>query len=164
MELRDDMFHIGAEDIDTAAVVDDIRKTVERKMAEGAYADARVTVAERTNLAGWQGQEGFSDYYLRCLREAAFVDITDFEIHERRSGFAPVLVRIKRFIWGLLRFYTYRLWSQQNEVNGLLVTGIEGVDEKYEDRIRTLEERLARLERSANAGAAAPPPVVDREA
>lgn len=161
MELRDDMFSIGAADIDAAAVMQDIRKTVERKMAAGAYADARVTVAERTNLAGWQGQEGFSDYYLRCLREAAFVDITDFQIFERRSRFAPILVRVKRFVWSLLRFYTYRLWSQQNEVNGLLVTGIEGVDEKYEERVRVLEERVADLERRLTA---APPPGDDRNA
>ena len=146
MDIKDDLFRIGADDIDAAAVVADIRATVERKMAEGVYTDVRIATAERTHLAAGHSADGFADYYLRCLREAAFVDITDFEIHERRSAFALLLVRLKRGIWSLLRFYTYRLWSQQNEVNGLLVTGLESVDEKYGQRVRTLEARVAELE------------------
>ena len=42
------------------------------------------------------------------------------EIYERRARFTKPLVVLKRAIWKLLKFYTYRLWSQQNQVNGLL--------------------------------------------
>jgi hypothetical protein len=58
-----------------------------------------------------------------------------------------MLVALKKVIWGLLKFYTYRLWSQQNQVNGLLVTAIEGLDEKYAAKIKQLEERVAKLEK-----------------
>jgi hypothetical protein len=76
------------------------------------------------------------------------VDIGDFEITERRKRFAPFLVRLKRVIWSLLRFYTYRLWSQQNDVNGLLLAAVEGVDQRYRDRLNELEARVAKLEQS----------------
>ena len=57
---------------------------------------------------------------------------------------------LKKAIWGLLKFYTYRLWSQQNQVNGLMVTAIEGLDEKYTARIKELQERLAKLEKKSS--------------
>jgi hypothetical protein len=144
--MADEIFEAGP-GAEAARVVADVRETVERKMREGAYADARVAAAERTNLVRLSTDESFSAYYLRCLRDAVYVDISDFEIRERRARFAPLLVRMKKAIWSLLKFYTYRLWSQQNQVNGLLVTGIEAIDEKTEQRIRRLEARVAELEK-----------------
>jgi hypothetical protein len=52
----------------------------------------------------------------------------------------------KKTLWKALKFYTYRLWSQQNQVNGLLLAAIEESDKKHRDKIRTLEDRLAKLE------------------
>lgn len=136
----------GIPEADAEKLVAEIRAEVERKQRDGLYADVRVAAAERSNLAALRDEESFAEYYLQCLREAAQVDINDFEIRERRSFGAPLLVRFKKTIWSLLRFYTYRLWSQQNQVNGLLVTGLEGVDAKADARLRRLEERVARLE------------------
>jgi len=74
------------------------------------------------------------------------MDINDFPIREKRSALAPALVALKKTIWKLLKFYTYRLWSQQNTINGLLVTGVESLDEKYREQIKRLEARVADLE------------------
>ena len=137
---------IGAPGLDVARLVADLQATVDRKARDGAYADARVARAEKTNLVHLRGSDDFLTFYLACLRDAVFVDISDFEIRERRRFFGPVLVGLKTVLWKLLKFYTYRLWSQQNQVNGLLVTAIEGLDEKYAARIRALEERIAKLE------------------
>jgi len=112
------------------------------------YADARIARAERTNLVNLRNEEQFLGFYLQCLRDAVFVDISDFEIRERRRYLAPLLIRLKKAIWGLLKFYTYRLWSQQNQVNGLLVTAIEGLDEKAEAKIKALEARIEQLEKN----------------
>ena len=140
---------IGADGIDAVAIVRAIRETVVRRMAEGAYTDARIARAEKTNLIHLTNEDDFLEFYLDCLREAVFVDINDFEIRERRRGFAPLLLAFKRTIWKLLKFYTYRLWSQQNEVNGLLLSAAEETDRKYRERIRNLEERVAALEAAA---------------
>jgi hypothetical protein len=150
--MSEEVFQIGAPGVDVEQVVRDIQAAVARKQAEGAYADARIARAERSNLANLKSDEEFLAFYLRALREAAFVDVNDFEIRERRAALAPLLVRLKQAIWKLLKFYTYRLWSQQNTVNGLLVTGIESLEEKYAARLKVLETRLAELEKRLPPG------------
>jgi len=138
---------IHAPGLDTAAIVRDIQETVKRKGEQGVYADARIARAERTNLINLRDDEGFLTFYLTALREAAFVDINDFDIRERRARFAPLLVRLKKTIWNLLKFYTFRMWSQQNTVNGLFVTGLESLHEQNNTRIKKLEDRVAELEK-----------------
>lgn len=125
----------------------DIEARVAAKAEQGAYADARIARAERTNLLNLKGDEEFLGFYLKCLREAAFVDINDFVIREKRSTLAPALLALKKVLWKLLKFYTYRLWSQQNTINGLLVTGLESMDEKYREQIKRLEARVEELEK-----------------
>lgn len=144
--MNKSVFKVHAPGVDTEQLVAEIRETVSKKMDEGVYADARVARAERTNLASLRDEDDFLDFYLRCLRDAVYVDINDFEIHERRRGLAPLLIGFKKGVWNLLRFYTYRLWSQQNQTNGLLVTAIESMDRKYAAKIRALEERIRELE------------------
>ena len=141
------LFSTAAPGVDVEKLVREIQETVDRKAAEGVYADARIARAERANLVNFRNDDEFLAFYLTSLREASAVDINDFEIRERRAGaLAPFLVKLKKVIWGLLKFYTYRLWSQQNTVNGLLVTGLESLHEKYDEKIKRLEARIAELE------------------
>jgi hypothetical protein len=141
------IFTVNTPGFDSAAVVREIRETVERKTREGVYADARIAVAERHNLANLQDAGELLRFYLSCLRDSANVNINDFEIKDRRDGFkGRLLVKFKTVVWKLLKFYTFRLWAQQNQVNGLLVTAIESSVNNYEKRIADLERRLAQLE------------------
>ncbi len=153
--MNKDLFTIGAKEIDAARIMAEIEASVQQKIASGAYDDARIARAERTNLAAFASQDEFVGFYLRCLRDAVSVDIGDYEIHERRSFLAPLLVSLKKIIWKLLKFYTYRLWSQQNEVNALLLTAVENMEEKYERRLRDIERRLDELSGKQDSG---PPP------
>lgn len=143
--MDEDIFQIGAEGVDTEKIVREIQARVARKREQGVYADARVARAERSNLIHLRHDEQFLTTYLQSLREAAFVDIADFEIRERRAWLAPLLVPLKRLIWKALKFYTYRLWSQQNQINGLLLTAVEALDEKYATRLRALEEEVRKM-------------------
>ena len=145
---------IGAPGLDVERLVADLQATVDRKAREGVYADARVARAEKTNLVHLRGSDDFITFYLSCLRDAVFVDISDFEIHERRRFFGPLLVALKRTIWKLLKFYTYRLWSQQNQINGLVITALEGLEEQSAARIAALEKRIVELEKAAGHGRA----------
>ncbi len=142
------LFEVGASTLDVEALVQDIRRTVEEKRNEGAYNDPRIAQAERTNLASLKNDESFLQLYLDSLRDAVYVDINDFEIIERRATVGKMLVMLKKTIWSLLRFYTYRLWSQQNQVNGLLLGAVEASEERYREKIKQLETRLAALEAS----------------
>ncbi|MFC1497840.1 hypothetical protein ACFLS1_05100 [Verrucomicrobiota bacterium] len=144
--MKNTLFEIGADGIDSDQIVKEIRRSVDKKIQEGVYTDSQVARAEMTNLANMKNEEQFLECYLECLREAVFVDISDFDIHERRQAFSGFFIRVKRVIWKFLKFYTYRLWSQQNRANGLLLGAIEGVDSQYRDRIKKLEERIKKLE------------------
>lgn len=150
------LFQIGADGVDAAKINAEIQEAVDEKLRAGCYADARVARAERLNLVNLRRDGQFLTAYLQCLRDAVEVDISDFEIRERRTGLAFFLVRLKKVIWSLLKFYTYRLWSQQNQVNALMATGLEGIDEQYTDRIAKLEARIAELEKRLGAAGAAP--------
>jgi hypothetical protein len=137
---------IGAEGVDVAALMAQIKAEVARKTSEGVYADLRVAVAEKTNLDQIKNQDDFFALYLESLREAVVVDVNDFPITERRRYLAPFLVRFKKAVWSLLKFYTYRLWSQQNQVNGMLLALSEELDDRYKRRIEALEKRVSELE------------------
>ena len=145
--MNDPLFQVSAPGAGVEQLVADIRASVDKKMRDGVYADARIARAERTNLVNLRNEDQFLGFYLKCLHDAVFVDISDFEIRERRPLFGPLLIALKKVIWSLLKFYTYRLWSQQNQVNGLIVTAIEGLDEKYAEKIKALEQRIAELEK-----------------
>ena len=134
---------IGAEGVNAEKIMAEVKAAVAEKTARGLYRDMRVARAEKANLVNLSDEESFLKYYLECLRNAVFVDINDFEIREKRRFGAFLLVAFKKIIWSMLKFYTYRLWSQQNQINGLLVTALESLDEKYRARIETLERKLA---------------------
>lgn len=144
--MSEDLFSVGAPGVDTARIVAEIQATVARKREAGAYQDPRVARAERLNLANLKDDDDFLEFYLDGLRDTIFVDISDYEIIERRARLAPLLRALKRAIWKLLKFYTYRLWSQQNQVNGLLLSVAETTESRYRAKIKALEDRVAALE------------------
>lgn len=144
--MSDSLFTMGAAGVDTSAIVADIRAKVAANMEQGVYTDVRVGRAERCNLANMKDEDNFLSFYLECLRDAVFVDINDFEIHERRARFSGLLIRFKQTIWKLLKFYTYRMWSQQNQVNGLLLSALESAESRNREKIGALEARCAELE------------------
>lgn len=137
---------IGAPGLDAAALVAQIQADVDRKIADGVYSDARVARAEKTNLGHLRDSDDFLSFYLTCLRDAVYVDISDFEIREQRRYLAAPLVLLKKVIWKLLKFYTYRLWSQQNQINGIVITAVESIEQQFSARIADLEKRVAALE------------------
>jgi len=150
--MSDPVFEIGAPGIDVERVVAEIRAAVDAKMREGAYSDAGVARSERLNLAHLKDEEQMLACYLDCLRTAVFVDIGDFEIRERRAHFSGLLIGLKRTLWKLLKFYTYRLWSQQNQVNGLLLAAVEATESRNREKLQSLEKRLGELEKRAASG------------
>ena len=144
--MDDKPITIGADGINVDEIVAQIRKRVEERRNAGYYDEASVICAERFNLSNMADDDEFIEHYMKCLRQAMQVDINDFEIVEHRARFAPLLKKLKKTIWALLRFYTYRLWSQQNQINNMLIAALEISDKRSRTRIRALEERVAALE------------------
>jgi len=138
---------IGADGVDSDSIIQKAEAAVEAKRANGTYESAGLDLNQPVNPLEFKNDDEFLAFYLESLRETAFVDISDFEIEEKRARFRGVFVRLKRTIWSLLKFYTYRLWSQQNQINGLLLSGIEGLHERHRTEIERLEKRIAELEK-----------------
>ena len=139
---------IGVDDpgVDVPKIIADIQTRVAERIKDGAYTDPRIARAERYNLANLRSHDEFFDAYIQCLRDAVLIDINDFEIKEWRRGIGSALVLLKRAIWTLLKYYTYRLWSQQNQVNSMMLALSEELDDRYKRRIEALEARVRDLE------------------
>jgi uncharacterized protein YdcH (DUF465 family) len=146
MSNNQDVFDIRADNLDVREIVSQIKQKVSENISKGVYEDARIARAEQTNLVNMEQNEDFLRFYLQCLKNAVFVDINDFDIprHNQLFGWFPVLV--KTIIWKMLKFYTYRLFSQQNQVNGLMLSAIQGIQEKYDREISDLKKRVDELE------------------
>ena len=137
---------IGADGVDAKKIVEEILASVAEKRALGEYDDETVARAERYNLLSMKDDAEFLDRYLACLRQVVSVDINDFPIVERRGPLAPLAKAVKKVLWKLLKFYTYRLWSQQNQTNGVLLAALETMHRRHKEEVAALEARLAKLE------------------
>lgn len=142
---------IGADGVDAEALVSSIRREVTARIKNGFYNDPAIARAERTNLASISSDEEFLALFLDNLRDTVFVDINDFEIIERRKGLSAPLRILKQLIWKLLKFYTYRMWTQQNQVNGIILAAMDGMNAAYRKRITELEARVAALEQGKSS-------------
>jgi ABC-type phosphate transport system substrate-binding protein len=139
---------IGADGIDADAVIESARAAVAGKRSAGIYVSMGLAENDgKTSAMDADSDDEFVASFLENLREAVFVDISDFEIEEKRHRFRGFFLKLKKGIWNLLKFYTYRLWSQQNQVNGLLLSSVESVFERQQAEIKRLEERIAELEK-----------------
>lgn len=146
MNTKQTSFSIGANGMDVQKIVSEIQEKVARNREAGVYDEARVARAERNNLLTLKDDESFMEQYILCLRQIVPVDINDFEIIEKRSLAAPLIVRLKRTIWKLLKFYTFRLWSQQNQTNSLLLAAIEIMETRHNREMSELKARITALE------------------
>ena len=150
--MKEEAVKIGAQGIDTDAVIREAEAAVAHKREDGTYSAAGLDGKKPINPLVFKNDEAFLAFYLESLRDTAFVDISDFEIEERRPRFSGLLIRLKKTIWSLLKFYTYRLWSQQNQINGLLLSAIEGIHERNQEEISQLKARVAELEKTGSGG------------
>lgn len=143
------IFEIGIniENINAEEIVAQVQKKVKQNIADGLYHDPIIAAAEKHRLINVKGIEEFTPYFISCLKASINIDINDFEIIEKRSKFSKILIKVKTFIWKSLKFYTYRMWSQQNYVNSLLLSALETVEQNHRTKLQALEKRIEYLEK-----------------
>ena len=150
---------IGADGLDVEEIVRQIRERADARRKSGEFDMDAIARAERFNLSNLTDDEEFFERYINCLGLVSNVDINDFEIVEHRARLAPFLKKFKKTIWSVLKFYTYHLWSQQNQVNNTFHAAFELITshekkqlKKLQDRIDELEARLSALEGGNSSG------------
>ncbi|MBQ6923618.1 MAG: hypothetical protein IJQ73_03170 [Kiritimatiellae bacterium] len=144
--MSESYIKIGADGLDVDEIVRQIRERADARRKSGEFDMEAVMRAERFNLSAVKDDADFFDRYISCLRLVSQVDINDFEIVEHRARFASLLRKFKKGIWSALKFYTYHLWSQQNQVNNLFNAAIELVAERDSEQLRKMQSRIDELE------------------
>ncbi len=139
----DDNFRIETAGVDVERVMTEIRRRVEAKRARGIYRQSPLDEAghEEGNVFLKKGNEYF-DFYLKSLLLAAEIDISDFEIASKTPFFGQAVVWLKRIIWKLMKFYTFRLFSQQKDFNARVAVVLQGMDRRYSRKLAELEEKI----------------------
>ena len=148
---------IGTDGLDVEDIVRQIRERADSRRNNGEFDMNALARAERFNLSSLSDDEDFFERYIDCLGVIFNVNVNDYEIVERRAIVAPILKCFKKGVWKMLKFYTYHLWSQQNQVNHAFHSGLKLLNfhernqvKKLQDRIDELEARLAALESKSN--------------
>ena len=136
-------FEINTPGIDVEAIVATIRERVEEKQQAGVYDQYNISPAVALEMDNLKTDADYLNYYLDKIWRAADIDLGDFPIHSKTPVVGQAAVLLKKIIWKLLKFYTFRLFSQQKDFNVKMASIVHGLEMKYEQRLAVLEEKLA---------------------
>ena len=134
----DDLFSIDLEDIDVQEIVRAVKERVEKKKAAGVYHKYNLVGITKLEVSQAKSEEDFLRYQLKALRKSWEIDIGDFEIPSKGGLLGPPGVWLKKLIWFLLKFYTFRMFTQQRDFNLQVVHTLQALDNK----IKMLSQRL----------------------
>ena len=108
-------FDITAPALDAEALAAEVRERVRKKKESGAYDGYDLSGIASLDYEKELSEEDFLRYYLQVVERLSDLNYGDFEIASKGGRFGRAEVFLKKTIWKLLRFYTYRLFSQQRE-------------------------------------------------
>ena len=135
-------FQITGDAINVTEIMEKLKRRVKEKREAGLYDKYNLSKASRLGIDEIQSEEEFLEYYLKLIEETSDVDISDFEIVSKGGLPGRFIVGLKTVIWKLLKFYTYRLFSQQKEFNAQVVNTIMSLNKK----IDKLSEKISKTE------------------
>ena len=139
----EETFEINTPGIDVQAIVATIRERVEEKKRDGVYDQYNISPAVALEIDNLKTDADYLNYYLDTIWRAADIDLGDFPIYSKAPIVGRPVVLLKKIIWKLLKFYTFRLFSQQKDFNVKMASIVHGLEMKYEQRFAALEEKLA---------------------
>ena len=142
-----DTFQIDTPGVDVKKVVEEIRARVDQKRAGGVYQRYNLSSLRAVEVDSNANDDAHCDFYLRNIWAAANVDLGDFPILAKSRFLGEPAVWLKKIIWKLLKFYTYRLFSQQKDFNLKMAAIASGLNRKFEHKISALEGRIETLQK-----------------
>ncbi len=134
-----DIFEIGADGVDVAAIQREIEDRVARKKEAGVYDRYDLSRVAALELGGVKSEADFLEYSLKVVQQAWDIDIGDFPICSKGGLLGAPAVLLKKSIWKLLKFYTYRLFSQQKEFNCQVVNAVVSLNRKIDAELAKLK-------------------------
>ena len=133
-------FNIRSESVDVEQIMRQIRARIEAKRAAGVYDKYNLTGITKLEVSEAKSEEDFIRYSLKMLQRTHEIDIADFPIPNKGGPFGWFEVLVKRVLWYLLKFYTWRMWTQQREFNAQVVNTLRALNRKIDGLKRALEE------------------------
>lgn len=141
MAASDDAFSLQIDNMDVEEIVRAVKQRVEKKRAAGVYKKYNLVGITRLEIAQAKSEEDFLRYHLKSLRKSWEIDIGDFEIPSKGGLLGRPAVLLKKLIWHLLRFYTFRMFTQQRDFNLQVVNTLQSLNAKMDK----LSEQIQRV-------------------
>jgi len=131
-----EIFEIGAEGVDVKKIMAEIEERVARKKEAGIYDCYDLSRIETLELSKIKSEAEYLNYLMKVIQQTWDIDIGDFPIYSKGGIFGKPAVMFKKIIWKLLKFYTYRLFSQQKEFNCQVANAISSLKSKIDELAR----------------------------
>lgn len=139
-------FKIRESALDLQALDSEIRFKIKQRQELGVYEHYDLTKVTHLLLRDIRNPREFLKQHLGAIIRSWAIDINDFEIIRKKEGVAGHLeVLLKKVIWKLLKFYTYRLFSQQREYNFQISNTLTLMEKHYREKLDSLQKELALL-------------------
>ena len=145
-------FDITAPALDAEALAAEVRERVRKKKESGAYDDYDLSGIASLDYEKELSEEDFLRYYLQVVERLSDLNYGDFEIASKGGRFGRAEVLLKKTIWKLLRFYTYRLFSQQREFDCQVAQALVSHYRWSRKEIDRLSGEIASIRRSIGEG------------
>ena len=141
----EETFEIRTPGVDVENIMARVRERIEEKRRAGLYDRYNLSTIKSMELEKLKSDEAYLDYYLKTIWRAADVDLGDFPIRSKSPILGRPVVILKKIIWKFLKFYTFRLFSQQKYYNVKMASIAEGIDRKLDRRLAVLEGKIDKL-------------------
>ena len=141
-----DIFRIETPGIDLGEVLSRVRDRLAGRSGEMVADDLADAGGDAVKINPPEKKEEILDFYLKSIVDSSRIDINDFEIPGEDTIFGRWEIRLKKLIWKLMKFYTFRLFSQQNDFNGRVALILQGINRKNSRRLEKLRQRVRALE------------------
>jgi hypothetical protein len=138
---EDRIIEIGADGVDTDEIMRRIRARIEEKRKAGVYDKYNLTGITKLEVAEAKSEEDFLRYSLKMLQRTHEIDVADFPIPNKGGPFGWLAVLVKKVLWYLLKFYTWRMWTQQREFNAQVVNTLRALNRKIDALAKTPDEK-----------------------
>ena len=123
----------------------EILSTIEEKEKKGVYTLHSLEKETKADFLDLQNDAQFLEYYLKVIKRTWAVDINDFEIPRKKGMKGKAEWVLKKIIWNLLKFYTYRLFSQQIEFNSQIKNTVLAMHREFSGRIEKIEKEILEI-------------------
>ncbi len=146
--MNDCFFSIEGTSFDINEINEEIMNNISEKEKNGIYDfnDKKTEI----DFLDIKNEDQFMKYHINIIQETWAIDINDFDIPAGKGIKGKMFVLLKKIIWKLLKFYTYRLFSQQIEFNSQVRNSITAINTNFSKKFDKIRSELENIKKEIN--------------